>query len=66
MPQKIGNCKIDLAGKWMQVVRGRKSKLPVYGIGPSDVERKSYIGTYDYKFHTVFDEITKILESKNM
>ena len=65
--EKFGNCKIDLAGKWMQVVKEESQKLPVYGIGQVMLNEKSYIGTYDYKFQAVvFDEITKILESKNM
>ena len=66
--EKFGNCKIDLAGKWMQVVRGKKVRsCPFMELVQVMLNEKSYIGTYDYKFQAVvFDEITKILESKNM
>jgi len=65
---KFGNCKIDLAGKWMQVVRGKKVRsCPFMELVQVMLNEKSYIGTFDYKFQAVvFDEITKILESKNM
>ena len=66
--EKFGNCKIDLAGKWMQVVRGKKVRsCPFMELVQVMLNEKSYIGTFDYKFQAVvFDEITKILESKNM
>lgn len=65
--QKFGNCKIDLAGQWMQVVNGKKVRsCPFMELVQVMLKEKSYVGTYDYKFQAVvFDEITKILDSKN-
>ena len=52
----------------MQVVKGKKVRsCPFMELVQVMLNEKSYIGTYDYKFQAVvFDEITKILESKNM
>ena len=66
--EKFGNCKIDLAGKWMQIVNGKKVRsCPFMELVQVMLTEKSYVGTYDYKFQAVvFDEITKILDSKNI
>ena len=67
-PEHLSEQKIDLAGKWMQVVEGKKVRsCPFMELVQVMLKERSYIGTYDYKFQAVvFDEITKILGSKNM
>ena len=59
-----GHCKVDMAGKWMQVVQGRKLHMcPFPELVRQMLKDKSFYDIIDYKFQSVvFDAMSQILE----
>ncbi len=59
-----GHCTMDMAGKWMQVVKGKKIRMcPFPELVRQMLKEKSYKDIVDYKFQSVvFDSISQILD----
>jgi len=61
--RNAGHCKMDMAGKWMQVVNGKKIRMcPFPELVRQMLEERAFIDIVDYKFQgVVFDSISEIL-----
>ena len=59
-----GHCEMDMAGKWMQVVEGKKLRMcPFPDLVRQMLKDKAFYEIVDYKFQSVvFDAISQILE----
>jgi len=59
-----GYCQMDMAGQWMQVVKGKKVRMcPFSELVRQMLKDKSFYDIVDYQFQSVvFDAISRILE----
>ena len=62
--ERGGHCEMDMAGKWMQVVEGKKLRMcPFPELVRQMLKDKAFYEIVDYKFQSVvFDAISQILE----